>query len=224
MLESPSQVLWRQGNPIHPPTMALLAGHDGISADPDNMALQGVETARVVGPLNRLLHGVPMPASVQDGFHVKVVQLIDFLEFRAVEGPLDRLASSISPHVDHMSGVSYGIHMKYILWSVALVAFGKLSTGLAHPDQVAGWEAQMALASTGFPKHNTHWSSSLCKGPYRWRLLVKGGALAYLENMSMQQKLYLVPSLATRYSLQSTRLHCSCSPGQDTMVFHREKQ
>ena len=44
------------------------------------------------------------------------------------------------------------------------------------------------------------------------RLLVRGHAQAYLENTSMQQKRYLVPSLASRYSLQSTRWHCSCSP------------
>ena len=46
------------------------------------------------------------------------------------------------------------------------------------------------------------------------RLLVRGGAQAYLENTSMQQKRYPVPSLASRYSLQSTRSNCSCSLGQ----------
>ena len=46
-------------------------------------------------------------------------------------------------------------------------------------------------------------------------LLVRGPAQAYLENTSMQQKRYLVLSLASQYSLQSIRLH---SPGPDTMV------
>ena len=50
-------------------------------------------------------------------------------------------------------------------------------------------------------------------------LLVRGRAQAYLENMSMQQKRYLVPSVASQYSLQSTSSHCSCSPQAWWSVF-----
>ena len=55
-------------------------------------------------------------------------------------------------------------------------------------------------------------------------LLVWRHLQAYLEITSMQQKRYLVLSLASRYSLQSIRLHCSCSPSPDMMFFHRRKR
>ena len=56
------------------------------------------------------------------------------------------------------------------------------------------------------------------------RLLVRGHAQAYFENTPKQQKRYLVPSLTSRYSLQSTRLHCSYSLGPDMIVCHRGKR
>ena len=46
-------------------------------------------------PLNQVLCGVPMPAVVQDGIHVKVVWWHDLLDFQALEGSLGRFTCSI---------------------------------------------------------------------------------------------------------------------------------
>ena len=51
-------------------------------------------------------------------------------------------------------------------------------------------------------------------------LLVRGCTQAHFDTTSMQQKRYLVPSLATRYLLQSTRSHCSYFPRPETMGCH----
>ena len=77
-------------------------------------------------------------AGIHDG--VVVARWRDFLEFRAIEGPLDRFAGSIGHHIGHRAGVLHGPHAKDLLGPVALVALGKLGTGLAHPDPVAGRE------------------------------------------------------------------------------------
>ena len=51
-------------------------------------------------------------------------------------------------------------------------------------------------------------------------LLVRGCTQAHFDTTSVQQKRYLVPSLATRYLLQSTRSHCSYFPRPETMDCH----
>ena len=77
--------LWRQGAQTRLSTTVLL-GCDWIDVYPDHIAFTGVEIVRVAGPLNQVLHGVPMVAGVQDGFHVKVVRWHDLPDFR---GSLD---------------------------------------------------------------------------------------------------------------------------------------
>ena len=119
-----------------------MLARDGTATDPDYIAFPGVETGRVTGPLNQVLCDVS--AHVQDGFHVKVVQRRDLLEFWAIESPLDWFTRGIGHNVGHRTGVSHGFRVKDLL--VTLVALGELATGLAHPNLVAGCELQRAQA------------------------------------------------------------------------------
>ena len=52
-------VLWRQGTSTYLLMTAWLAVCDRIGADSDHMASPGLETVRVAGALNKVLHGVP---------------------------------------------------------------------------------------------------------------------------------------------------------------------
>ena len=108
--------------------------------------------------------GVPMPAVVQDGIHVKVVRWHDLLDFQALEGSLGRFTCSIGHHVGQGAGVPHGLHTKDLLGPAALVALGQLTVGLAHLDQVHGQEVQMTqayhppreAANTGAPRRTQH--------------------------------------------------------------------
>ena len=106
--------LCRQGTPTCLPKMLRLVGLDEISTDPENVAFSGVETVREAGALNQVLFGVPVPAGVRDGFHIKVVWWHDFLEFEAVQGPIDRFAGGIAHHVGHGRLVSHTATMRKI--------------------------------------------------------------------------------------------------------------
>ena len=127
-------------------------------------------------PLNQVLCGVPMPAVVQDGIHVKVVRWHVLLDFQAVEGSLGRFTGSIGHHVGQGAGVPHGLHTKDLLGPAALVALGQLTAGLAPLDQVHGQEVQMTQAyhppreavNTGAPRRTPHWTLSPYEAPCQW--------------------------------------------------------
>ena len=73
MLELASWGAMKTRRPQAPAHNGAAGGCDGIGADPDHIAFPGDETVRVASPLNQVLLGVLSPASVQDGFQVKVV-------------------------------------------------------------------------------------------------------------------------------------------------------
>ena len=94
---------------------AAAPGREGTATDPDYVAFPGVETGRVTSPLNQVLCDVSPLARVQDGFHVKVVWRRDFLEFWAIESPLDWFTPGIGHNIGHRTGVSHGFHWRQVL-------------------------------------------------------------------------------------------------------------